>query len=201
MQIDYGYWLMMQPFVAAGTLSTYRGLNRLPFHSPLDRGERPELDLAFDRYLDLQESRRLYVDLEAADGAAAALSDAGLPSEVIRIRLTFVPDVRSMQAEASARQRLGKVLDQIEEFSVQEPIVLPSSFRSAGYDVSFPLPNFHSLLMNHGRGQETEWLPMDGVNEFGLMGDSAQAEGLVAQANAGKLNWAPYCAFEIQLRG
>jgi hypothetical protein len=73
-------------------------------------------------------------------------------------------------------------------------------FEPAGYDLSFPLPNFHSFVLHHRPNVAESGTLENGLNEAGLVTTTEDVERLAAQANGLSLNWAPFCTFQIWLR-
>jgi hypothetical protein len=124
--------------------ASYRGIDRLPFvPSPL--GAHP----AWRAYFDADDSGALAGDLSTAQRIRDQLRAVDTSTEVIYARafpLGTVPDVTASPEVADQQSRsLRRISERSAVVGPPDPVFVP-----IGFDVSIPLPYFHSALFQPG---------------------------------------------------
>jgi len=188
---------VMFPFLP-GTF--YRGVDRLPFEPTPEEDEqlrnsgKKRLLSLWQRYADLYFTGELHASLQLAGGLRSEFADEGVDFEVVYAEVVLIPplDTEGLRFEMSEEilPRLRKLHEQVTS--------RPVGSRMLGFDLSYPLPGFHSALFQPGLRDLPEAPHLD-VNSAGLLSDIAQVEELLPLANAMTSSWRPFCGIGVYL--
>lgn len=176
----------------------YRGIDRLPVIDNFEgeyalhrAGEQSSWQL-WNSYWAADESGDLSADLAVARNLCAQFSSHGIDLEVIYAELTSIPT--PSPPPFGSRWRLDDVFARYER--VERTLVRrPDDLTFYGFDLSRPLPTFHSIIRQPGFRALADRLP-PGINEYGLIGDNDAARGLLESSNG----WSaplPVCVIEV----
>ena len=127
-------------------------------------------------YRQAREAGSIATDLDIARAWAGIKRRGGLPVELIWVEA--VVSRWPVSDQDANRIRTAEV-----EFLTRrsEGLRRPTSFTFLGFDVSPPVPSYHSAIFQPGPGRR-DGLP-EKLNEFGLLDDLAAAEDLMDEAN------------------
>jgi hypothetical protein len=164
-------------------LRWYRGIDRVP-QAPLYAGIPTNVASFWTRYLDAWDDGSLSCDLDVAREAKDNLDKAAHPVEILFAEATVVPSSAATQISQGAAQYRSELFKWLEFWSARVPVA-PSEFVVLGYDVSTPIPDYHSALLRPGGAAQPSDL-LDRLNEHGLVTDPGDATEL---AHAANLSW------------
>jgi hypothetical protein len=176
----------------------YRGVDRLPFDpSPeeeeeLNRSGRVRLVSLWHRYGDALFTGDLHRDQQAAVALRGEFEAEGLEFEAIYAAVVSVPQRSACIAVEEGSRGAWERLQRHQEG------VPPCPDRALflGYDVSYPLPSFHSVLLQPGLREQPD-APLLDINSAGLLTDVAQLEAVLEIANALDSPWRPFCGIAV----
>jgi hypothetical protein len=176
----------------------YRGLDRLPDLPGPDqdadlrkRGRGRLLEIR-NEFWDLEDTRDLHRDPEAALRLSGALNVEGFSVEVILAELIPGNDLSGVPADlrSSYEEHLG-------QWVIETPIDTGTT-RPLGIDVTYPLPTFHSAIRQPTLSNIEPEL-IDELNDFGLFSAVGVAQHLADRGNRRDTSWRPLCAVKISL--
>lgn len=178
----------------------YRGVDRLPFiPTPEDEEElrasgKTKLLSLWQRYAEVTFTGELYASQSLATGLKTAFAEQGVGLEVIYAEVVKVPSSVTKELEPDVCERLRSRLR-----SLHTQVIAPhSGARMLGYDLSYPLPDFHSVLYQPGFQGEPETPRLD-INTYGLFNNIEQLEQILPLANSISSSWRPFCGIGVYL--
>jgi hypothetical protein len=180
--------------------TTYRGVDRLPFvptlqeEEDLNRVGRATLISLWHRYADLLFTGELHADGQLAKDLRGEFAGEGLDFEVV-----YAEVLGLTQSEAETRDDKPAVgvcnrLRRHHERAARRP----EGATLLGYDVSYPLPSFHSALFQPGFREKPNTPDLD-LNSAGLLSDLDQLRQILPLANAMVSAWHPFCGIGVYL--
>lgn len=176
---------------------TYWGIDRLPsVPNVLDlRG--PE-ERVWDQYLKSLEDGSLARDLSVAQDIQTKLGQIGRETEILFVSIESEPDFedRADPPEVSEIRRSS------EEWLIARTVVVqapPREFVAIGLDVSTPVPDFHSVILEPGPISHDEEFERH-LNDMGLVDeeDLSYANALMARANESGYLLGMFCVLGIR---
>lgn len=165
--------------------SPYRGLERryfLPeFGDPDANSEDrdPEIDDAWRRYFEADDSDDLRTNRPLADRLSAELSRSDLELEVVYAEVAAAPTADLLQSYPHRKWLVGWDESLPYRYAIHERFAgRPARLVWLGFDLTYPYPSFHSLLGNQGPPLPGAWLPSV-LNANGLIGERGVAVDLM----------------------
>ena len=180
----------------------YRGIDRLPYvPSPLEledlrsSGSNEWADI-WDAYWDAWESSSLRVDLRLIQKVRRDFLRYNLEFEIVFGEIAAVPKNLQAFPHGSLWEReLQVALARIRR-TTQEPVSRPPQARFLGFDLSHPVPSFHSAIFQPGLHSVHPRLP-DQLNMDGLFDDLNTALRFLDAANQMDYGVLPFCVIGI----
>lgn len=199
--LDLGYFLAEPASpMACGVGGAYTGVDRLfvpPFPFAKDAGERGEfLPRLVERYWEEEDAVR--TDYEVAARYCRTFLEAGVRVDLIRAVVAVVPDSIKLYPRGDAWPHSiseGLAVSRALQARLADRAPSVSDIPLVGYDVSLPIPTFHSALVNPGYPFLTEYMGF--VNEYGLLTERRWAIDLMHEANLMGYSDAPFCVLAI----
>jgi hypothetical protein len=185
----------MFPFLPG---SFYGGVDRLPFvptpeeEEDLRNSKRATLLQLWQQYSDLTYTGQLHGSGHTTRALRDAFAAEGIDLEVIYAEVVLMPSVEMERVDQKARGLLLQRLRTLHQQVVSRPV----GAQILGYDVSYPVPGFHSFLFQPGLREQPEAPNLD-VNEAGLLSTVQEAGRIVAVANAMTSSWRPFCGIAV----
>jgi hypothetical protein len=192
---------------AAGARWRYKGIDRL-LRLPLDEsdaveivsGLRSEYLKALDSLAEVEDSL-LRIDLPTAQQFRRIFLRLGFPSDILYVRIVGVPARleeyrRAYQWPASVREGLARRVANHHHLTRSGAPLLEFH----GFDVSLPVPSFHSALVNPGL-PNFEGTFARKLNDAGLFGSFAHAEQCMEASNQMGYSDLPFCVLAIHGAG
>ena len=186
---------VMFPFLPG---SLYGGVDRLPFvptpeeEESLRNSKRVTLLELWQQYSDLTYTGQLHGSPHATKFLRNAFAAEGIDLEVIYAEVVLMP---SLEMEGVDQKARGLLLKRLHTFH-QQVASRPVGAQMLGYDVSYPVPGFHSFLFQPGLREQPEAPHLD-INGAGLLSTVQQAGQIVAVANAMTSSWRPFCGIAV----
>jgi hypothetical protein len=174
----------------------YRGIDRLPFvPNPLQL-EDNHLRNAWNEYLDTWENGRLGQHLSIAEQIRRQLDEVGESTEIIYADIAVAPRRQSFELpDPLSRERERSLAWLITRSAEVEPS--PREFVPIGFDISTPIPSFHSVLVQPGLVRQDSDLAVR-LNDFGLIAeDTEYAAELMNVANGSGYLLSTFCVIRI----
>jgi len=177
----------------------YRGVDRLPFpptpeeEEELSSSGRARLLSLWEEYGDLSFTGELHGDEQLARRLRTAFADEGIDLEMVYAEVALVGTRQAEEHFAEIEPvitRLRKLHERVES--------LPAGIQELGYDVSYPLPRFHSVLFQPGLPEDPQTPDLD-LNSAGLLSTVRQVEDILPIANSMDSSWRPFCGILVCL--
>jgi hypothetical protein len=167
--------------------ATYRGIDRLVYTPNLVMGRHPsskekQIDECFDKYMAARESGDLHASINVAKEFQIDFGAIGIVSEIIFAEIVEFPEWQKLVNGETLRANLVLALQ------FRMPIhrrieSRPADAELLGYDVSDPMPTFHSAIFQPWLQQPLKSeVPMY-LNENGLFRNVSSARDLLQVAN------------------
>jgi len=178
----------------------YRGIDRLPFPPPPEEEEEiarsgtARLLSLWREYCDVSFTGELHGDELLTRRLRRAFGEEGIDLEIIYAEVVLIG---TLPAGEDSVELMGSVmlrLRQLHDRVTSRPVGIPN----LGYDVSYPLPGFHSALFQPGL-QEIPGAPDFDLNSAGLLGTVDQVKNILPIANRMDSSWRPFCGIVISL--
>lgn len=193
-RLDLGFLLERVP--GEQSSPSYRGVDRLPF-CPEDIEVLPSAcEGVWDTYYESVENEQLFCDVGLANRLQNQLKLANVEVEIIYASLDRVPaDLERFPRGALWKQLLEESLQPVQRRQLQLPGV-PAEAVFLGFDISHPVPTFHSALYQPGL-ETVEPNFRRYLNLHGLVPTSDVAQDLMARANELDYGVLPFCALAV----
>lgn len=175
----------------------YRGVDRIPA-PPLRVIEFPDRvtaeSIAWDKYLDAEESGSLHRDQTVAQRVQRSLQDVSAPVDLTYCEVSLFPHPREV-AGVSREQFETFHTEMVTRWSGAPPC--PTDYALQGWDLTSPRPTFHSAILHTAPDQ---FVVLAGaLNENGLVQSLDQARMLLRDVNTNP-HIDPYCAIALHSR-
>jgi hypothetical protein len=197
--IRLGFFLertdVMFPFLP---WTSYRGVDRLPFiptpeeEDELKGSKKARLLFLWQRYSDLTYTGELHASQDAPRSLRGAFADEGIDFEVVYAEVAQMPP---FEPEGAGQETSGPLLRRLRALH-QQVASRPVGVQLLGYDVSHPLPSFHSFLFQPGLREEPEAPDLD-INSAGLLDTIQQVEQILPVANSMASSLRPFCGIGV----
>ena len=165
----------------------YRGIERLPAPDNFEG----ELALAraghdgvwqlWEAYWEADDSGDLATDLAVAQGLCDRFSSNGIDVEVIYAELVDVPVLTPTPSLFETGWRCEDVFARYKRVA-EKLLNRPANLTFYGFDLSQPLPTYHSVIRQPGFRALAHRLS-SGINQYGLIEDREAARNLLGSAN------------------
>lgn len=176
----------------------YRGVDRLPFvptpeeEEELTRSGRTRLVSLWHRYGDTLFTGELHRDGQLAVTLQREFAAEGAEFELIYAEVVDVPSPPDpMPCDEGPRGAWDRLRRHHEAAASR-----PGRALLIGYDVSYPLPSFHSVLLQPGLREEPDAPPFS-VNDAGLLAHIDHLRAILQAANAMDSSWRPFCGIAV----
>ena len=175
----------------------YRGVDRMPFvptpeeEDELARAGHARLVALWHQYWDVLFTAELYRDTSIATDLRDQFAQFGVALEVIYAEVGVVQELEGGFSDASFREAWDRLRRHGDRAGLR-----PADAGLLGYDVSYPLPGFHSVLVQPGLLEQPNSPDLD-VNDMGLLDDVAQVKRILPVANAMTSSWRPFCGIRV----
>lgn len=176
----------------------YRGIDRLPFvpDAVETQGRTSEVGALWDRYHREEYEGTLFANLTLARELASAFTEFGVEVEVIYAEVHAIPaDFTTIGRDKVTISDIQKTLERVEVLRSRLESV-PANPKLLGYDLSYPLPTFHSAIYQPGLHESHPEL-IDHLNGEGLFENLSALSPYLEIANDMPHSWVPFCALAI----
>ena len=180
----------------------YRGIDRPPnLPTPEEEDElrssgRSALADLWDRYWDATDSRQLNTNLPLAQDLQREFRIEGIELEVVYSEIVMIPDNLDDYPHGNLwLEQLDFVLQHwrhVHNLSAARP----ENLDFLGFDLSHPVPSFHSAIFQPGLHKTHPRLP-DHLNQVGLFEDVDTALRFLRAANEMDYGGLPFCVLGI----
>jgi hypothetical protein len=180
----------------------YRGIDRVVYTPAMVLGRdlssrELEIELRFDEYMVARDSGLLQSDLSIAYQQMNRLQEVGMKCEVVYCEIAKIPDnINLLKFGASLEVNLTNALRFRQGFHERISGV-PEGWKKLGFDVSHPVPSFHSAIYQPGLGRLVPNL-YERLNENGLVETLDLSVPLLEKANEMGHGGFPFCILSIQ---
>jgi hypothetical protein len=157
----------------------------------LSRAGHANLVMLWHRYWDVLYTADLHRDVSLATDLRDAFAHLGVALEVIYAEVGIVRGQEKVSADEAVRNVWERLRHHHDRAGLRPANAIP-----LGYDVSYPLPGFHSLLVQPGLLEHPESPDVD-VNSMGLLDDVDQVKQILPIANATTSSWRPFCGIRV----
>ena len=200
--IRLGYWLVRSGVTCAGSSQIlYRGIDRLPSEAYYDKDrlsltDSDKFEELWDQYWDVLESGDLNSDPTVAPQLQGAFLGVGIDLDVVYAEVTLIPgEVGSYPSGKLWSETLAFVLPHRRQ--VHDRLGgRPSHLDFLGFDLSHPVPTFHSAIHQPGLDEMRPDYP-DYLNGSGLFGNLDTALPFLRAANEMDYGPLPFCAIGV----
>jgi hypothetical protein len=172
----------------------YRGIDRLPYLPNPMEDATARTAMAWNAYSDAVEEGRLGRDFALAQDICQELNAVGAKVDVIFADVESLPDEPPNASERVLAQRF-RSLEWLRNRSAEIPVP-DRRLQPIGFDVSTPVPNFHSAIAQPGLIRQDSALAAN-LNDSGLFDDFDTALGAAAQANNSGYGLALFCVIRL----
>jgi hypothetical protein len=194
-----GYWLVERGIMLpSDPKREYRGLDRNPDVPGPDRDAdlraqgRSRLLEIRDRFWELEDTHELHRDPQAALGLRDAFREEGIDLEVVLAEVMPAPGIQDVPHDLRSAYE-----QHIEQWSV-EPSEVDVPAKPIGLDVTFPLPGFHSAILQPVLSEVWPAF-VDSLNAFALFSDMNAASRAAELSNRTDTSWRPFCPVALSL--
>jgi hypothetical protein len=176
----------------------YRGVDRLPFdptpeeEEELQRSGKSRLVSLYHRYGDTLFTGELHRDQHLAMTLQREFAEEGSEFEVIYAAVVSAPSHPDSMVANEGSLATWNRLRHHHEAAPR----CPTRALLLGYDVSYPLPSFHSVLLQPGLRDQPDG-PLLNVNGAGLLANAEELEEIMTAANAMHSSWRPFCGIAV----
>lgn len=180
----------------------YRGIDRLPYlpsfeeQDDLRAASKSKLADLWDRYWDAKDTRQLMVNLQLAQDLKREFCKEGIELEVVYAEIAMIPD--NLDEYPSGKlwsEEIALVLPHWRHIHDRLGERLPK-LQFIGFDLSHPVPSFHSAIFQPGLHNTCPKLP-DYLNSNGLFDDLNTASMFLHKANEMGYGGLPFCILGI----
>lgn len=170
----------------------YSGVDRLPNEGAYDDPQ-PRL---WDEYAEAEESGDLNSDLTTARRLSARFSRAGVRLDIVYAEVALIPrDIDAYPGGELWSQMLDFVLSH--RSAVHERVTQrPENLTFLGFDISHPVPTFHSAVYQPGLHRVRPDYPSY-LNKWGLFTDRDTAMPFLDAANTMDYGPLPFCLLGV----
>ncbi len=201
--VRLGYFLEREGVAAAAFPAVrYRGIDRLPYLptdeelQALRRAGRERLVALWERYLHAEDEGTPYTDRALALDFRRAFRREGVELEVVYGEVTAVPE--NLETYPGGTPWARTLLSALQGMHNRNAHFArrPQGLDFLGYDISHPVPTFHSAIYQPGLHRVQPDLPRY-LNRHGLFGDLATALRFLHAANAMDYGALPFCVLQV----
>lgn len=172
----------------------YQGIDRLPYlPNPMEDAD-ARTALAWSEYSDAVEEGRLGRDFALAQDICRELNAVGANLDVIFADVASLAGQPPNASEAVVAQRV-RSLEWLRTRSAEIPAP-DRRLQPIGFDVSTPIPNFHSAIVQPGLIRQDSALAAT-LNDSGLFDDFDTALGAAADANNSGYGLTLFCVIRL----
>lgn len=180
----------------------YRGIDRLP-HIPspeeddgLRSAGRGGLVDLWERYWNASDGEELRLNLSLAQELQQMFLGQRVELDIVYSEIAFIPgDLEAYPRGSLWLDNLTFVLSQIQGVH-NRLLKRPDNLQLLGFDISLPVPSFHSAIYQPGLHRRHARLP-DYLNRFGLFADLNTALRFLSMANEMDYGALPFCILGI----
>lgn len=178
----------------------YRGVDRrfLPSLEDIERlrlSGQGRIARLWDRYWSVYDSSQLAADLGFARELLSDFRAESVDLELIYADIVSIPDSRDLPHGALWSDTLRDLL--LEWTSTHEQLSGPPDEATfLGFDLSHPIPSFHSAIFQPGLHETQPNLPRY-LNEQGLFDDFDSAKRFLGAANEMDYGLMPFCVLRV----
>lgn len=180
---------------------TYRGIDRLPFlptaeeQEQLQSAGRHGLSRLWDTYWAAHSEGRINVDLRLASQLQRQFESEGIDFEIVYSEIVEVPNLGGYPNESLWSENLKTVLGHRQD--VHDRLgSRPENIEFFGFDISHPVPTFHSAILQPGLDRKHPSLAQE-LNTHGLVDTIEAASDLAMDANSLDYGPLPFCVLGI----
>lgn len=151
----------------------------------------------WERYANAEYDERLCTDRDLAHRLQWQFADRGVHLEVIHVEV--VPPSDDVVAQLARRLSEADLVKTLERLLARHHLSSkPDKLELLGFDLSYPLPTFHSALYQPGLHEVYTRLKQE-LNGCGLINDLPSAHRLSRFANEIESPWLPFCPLAVYL--
>lgn len=180
----------------------YRGMDRLPYLPTLEEEEslhdlgRHRLLELWDQYCDVRDSGELNVNRNVAWRLQRKFLVEGITLETVYGEITRIPD--NLDQYPHGALWLENLVDVLSHWRNIQDILpeRPENVLFLGFDVSHPVPDFHSAIFQPGLSRIYPRLS-EHLNRDGLFDESSEALSAVELANSLDYGGLPFCMIGV----
>jgi hypothetical protein len=179
----------------------YRGIDRLPYLPTAEEQEqlqslgRYDLNRLWDSYWAASSEGRLNVEARLASQLKQQFESEGINFEIVYSEILRIPNFDGCPHKSLWSENLTSVLSHRQ--AVHERLVCrPENIEFLGFDISHPVPTFHSAILQPGLDSRHPSLPQR-LNTHGLLDTIEEALDLAAEANSLDYGMLPFCVLGI----
>lgn len=180
----------------------YHGIDRLPYiTSPqeddaLRHAGRSRLVDLWVRYWDAWDNGELHISLPLAQELQQMFRNEGLDFDLVYAEIAVIPrDLEAYPQGSLWSEMLAFVLSKWRD-AHDRLKRRPIDLCPLGFDISHPVPSFHSAIYQPGLHRTHPRLP-DDLNSFGLFNDLDVALRLLSVANEMDYGPLPFCILQV----
>jgi hypothetical protein len=182
----------------------YRGIDRLPFLPTPEEQEQmmssgsSDLAKLWDRYWEASIDGLINVDGKLAREYQQQFLKGGITLEVIYGEIVEIPNVDKYPHSALWSENLESAL--LHRYDIHQRIgSRPDNIEFLGFDISHPVPTFHSAILQPGLNSKCLHLPHQ-LNSNGLFNTFEDAVPVLDDANSLDYGLLPFCILGIWLK-
>lgn len=200
--IRLGFFLERTPvYCVAWPKVAYRGIDRLPYLPTAEEQEqlqstgRHDLSRLWDTYWAANSEGEINVDVGLASQLQQQFETEGLNFEIVYSEIVEIPNFEGSPHEGLWSENLKTVL--MHRQAVHDRLgSRPENIEFLGFDISHPVPTFHSAILQPGLDRKHPSLPQE-LNSHGLVDTIETASDLAMEANTLDYGLLPFCVLGI----
>jgi hypothetical protein len=182
----------------------YRGIDRLPYLPTQEEQEqmlssgKSDLAKLWDRYWEANIDGVINVDGKLARVLQQEFLEWGITFEVIYGEIVVIPSLDKYPHRALWSENLESALLHQQD-THQRIRSRPDNIEFLGFDISHPVPTFHSAILQPGLNNMCPHLPQQ-LNSNGLFNTLEEALLVLEKANSLDYGLLPFCILGIWVR-